>query len=928
MTSSPGSSMKRVRARARISPVPPPLSNGISRCNVHSSPGVALTSPVPRPPAFRSPDRPEACAEIVLLTTDKDDARTRDALVNYGACPGLADILLDYLEAHDAHVQESRAKDAAVAARDASKSPPPVAPGDPDPIDAAIDAELAARKARDALRPIAIDALQVVINVSRSKANRPVVAKAGCVPPVCALLDPAVHPAEITSRACMVLINCCTGEDAEATRVAVASSPAVAHLVATQIQAGPRDPASHRAAHVLALIADQPKAREAFGETAGSFDALAALLEAGAPAQTAPGSKSAIEAPPPTFVKHAATTANKMCVDHVPNKVAFARAGGIAPLMRLIARGPKDPLTEIVVHAVSTLAMDNDDCDQVIADTGVLPRLVDLVGNPECPHLHLPAITAVMHMARDSRDAKRQLATAGVIPKMRDVVEIFETDSPASTALVVPAISCLVNIAIDSEYWGQAELAEEGVLGPIKRAFETAAPSTQLSQVCAAFVHAFCKDNPDNGFAVREAGLLPVVAFHHLRGRGDKKNRQAKEALVTLGVAVDQDETSREIVASFCGEIILRECLAAGAGKNAKIPPPVADEKRLAKEKATLREVEAIAARSTCGEEFCNRARSAWEERKKRRAKEVFDAEAALEKKLVEQLAERERELAEAEAARVELRLAQARVGKAMGAVKKEVNEARAAKKEWEAAKRSLARKKGALDKDLADAKTEMEALRERYASDAERFRADVKRDEAAIASAKDPEARRDAEQRLTLARAGLREAEKRAKPGGCPKMAALEKRAAEIERVFATDAVRRLEALVEEKKRMWDKEQAEADEALATEAKAREAERAARASFERERAEAEAAEAAVRAARRAAQEREKKMEEMTLRQRRLFLEEEEEAAKKKRAEERAAAAAAAAAAAGLEMDPLEAESEEEDEYDDPFEKKCGCVVM
>ena len=119
----------------------------------------------------------------MLLTTDKDDARTRDALVNSGACPGLADILLDYLEAHDALVQESRAKDAAVAARDASESPQPVAPEEPDPIDAAIDAELAARKARDALRPVAIDALQVVINVSRSKANRPVIAKAGCVPP-------------------------------------------------------------------------------------------------------------------------------------------------------------------------------------------------------------------------------------------------------------------------------------------------------------------------------------------------------------------------------------------------------------------------------------------------------------------------------------------------------------------------------------------------------------------------------------------------------------------------------------------------------------------------------------------------------------------------------------------------------------------------
>ena len=305
-------------------------------------------------------------------------------------------------------------------------------------------------------------------------------------------------------------------------------------------------------------------------------------------------------------------------------------------------------------------------------------------------------------------------------------------------------------------------------MNPIKRAFETAPPTTQLSQVCAAFVHAFCKNNPENGFAAREAGLLPVVAFHHLRGRGDKKNRQAKEALVTLGVAVDQDETSREIVASFCGEIVLRECLAAGAGKNTKIPPPIADEKRLAKEQATLREVEAIAAQSTCGEEFCNRARSAWEERKKRRAKEVFEAEAALEKKLVEQLAERERELAEAEAARVEFRLAQARVGTAMSAVKKEVNEARAAKKEWEAAKRLLARKKGALDEDLADAKTEMKALRERHASDAERFRADVARDEAAIASAKEPKARSDAEHRLTLARRLARGGDARA-TGGLP---------------------------------------------------------------------------------------------------------------------------------------------------------------
>ena len=158
--------------------------------------------------------------------------------------------------------------------------------------------------------------------------------------PACALLDPAVHPAEITSRACMVLINCCTGEDAEATRSRRAQlPPAVAHLGDAD-PSRPRDPASHRAAHVLALLADQPTARETFGETKGSFDALAALLEAGAPEVLAREAFSAA----PTFVKHAATTANKMCADHVPNKVAFARAGGIPPLMRLMARGAEGPV--------------------------------------------------------------------------------------------------------------------------------------------------------------------------------------------------------------------------------------------------------------------------------------------------------------------------------------------------------------------------------------------------------------------------------------------------------------------------------------------------------------------------------------------------------------------------------------------------------
>ena len=37
----------------------------------------------------------------------------------------------------------------------------------------------------------------------------------------------------------------------------------------------------------------------------------------------------------------------------------------------------------------------------------------------------------------------------------------------------------------------------------------------------------------------------------------------AREALVTLGTAVDADESARDIVAGLCGELLLRECLLA-----------------------------------------------------------------------------------------------------------------------------------------------------------------------------------------------------------------------------------------------------------------------------------------------------------------------------------------------------------------------------
>ena len=52
MASSPGSSMKRVRARAIFSRIPSD-EYGMSRCIGVPPPGVALTSPFPRVPLTR-----------------------------------------------------------------------------------------------------------------------------------------------------------------------------------------------------------------------------------------------------------------------------------------------------------------------------------------------------------------------------------------------------------------------------------------------------------------------------------------------------------------------------------------------------------------------------------------------------------------------------------------------------------------------------------------------------------------------------------------------------------------------------------------------------------------------------------------------------------------------------------------------------------
>ena len=406
-----------------------------------------------------------------------------------------------------------------------------------------------------------------------------------------------------------------------------------------------------------------------------------------------------------------------------------------------------------------------------------------------------------------------------------------------------------MNLAVDTEYWGQAELKAERAMDPVRRAFERASPGSKFAQVCVAFSHAFVKNNPDNAFEATESGVLPVLAYHHLRGReGARKEdrRASKEALVTLGAAAEADDSAREVIASLCGELLLRECLGAVAGAQGTSEPTLSDTRRLAKEKATMHEIVALArkARDGARSRAADGARLA---RKKKRAQEIFDAEAALEKKLVQQLAAREKELAEAEAARVELRKAQARVGHAVNAVKKEVNEARAAKKDLEAATRALARK---IDKEGAGSK-----------------------------------------------------------------------------------AARSLAEIVEHKKKIYEKERKEADDAIAAQSREEAGERAAHASFEREKAEADEADRAAEEAKVAAATRAEKLDKMDVRARRRYIEQEEaaEAAAKKAA--RAAARAAERIANGevedvdLEAAEVEEEEEEEEEDDDPFEKK-RCVVM
>ena len=131
----------------------------------------------------------------------------------------------------------------------------------------------------------------------------------------------------------------------------------------------------------------------------------------------------------------------------VANKVAFMEAGAVPAMMRLMDRGPNDPITAIALDAVTILAEDNDEVDEAVARTGVLQRVVEMISNPENPKLTNAAVTAVMHMARDYMDAKRMLTTAGVIPKLKRIIdECAIEESPESVALAQMCVSSLTNI--------------------------------------------------------------------------------------------------------------------------------------------------------------------------------------------------------------------------------------------------------------------------------------------------------------------------------------------------------------------------------------------------------------------------------------------------------------------------------------------------
>ena len=598
--------------------------------------------------------------------------------------------------------------------------------------DNAVEHEEAMLNRRIYLEMSSASTLQVLINLSRSKPNRLLIDQCGCIAPTCKLLDMTMKR-DVYERAVMLLINCSTGPEMTPVHQNILKAGGVSSLV-EMIKLGPTQTTAHRAIQVLSLISLNNGVKDAFRDDCeGGFEALATLLAS---------EKDGL------FVKHAALCGNHLCEMNVPNKLAFMEHGCIPPMMALIKRGPTSPLTDIVVHTITSLAVGNELCDPVITNSGPLPYLVDLISNEENPKLTLPAVTAVMHMSREDPDAKQILTIAGVIGKLKPLIKkeivMNPTDGDKHAMKVIEkSVSALSNLANKSEPC-QAELAKEGTLELIKEVLEIVPPNTKIAQVCIAFCANFAQDNAENGERIKDAEMLPLIAYHHLNGRA-MATRESKAALIALGTVVNCVEDSADIIKGMFSDLLLHECLErAPTEGTVQIPADLRDEMALFRselgaemekmrakfrgktskmgmeldtassnmmarvtgrksikqevkemerakklkekltEAQTLEEVTLLAGASTTAADFAPLARKAWDARKAKAAKEKAEAEAA--RKAEEEAVERE----EAEE---------------LAAKEKELREADEAREELRRAQADAAKSKASAVKEVSEAK-------------------------------------------------------------------------------------------------------------------------------------------------------------------------------------------------------------------------------
>jgi len=142
--------------------------------------------------------------------------------------------------------------------------------------------------------------------------------------------------------------------------------------------------------------------------------------------------------------------------------------------------------------------------------------------------------------------------------------------------VIEKAVSALSNLANNSPSC-QAELTKEGVLDNIKGMLQVVHPNTKLAQVLIAFCANFALNSADNGTMIKDADMLPLIAFHHLNGRA-MASRESKAALVALGSVVNEVQESADLVSGMFSEILLHECLEGAPDGTVSIPENLRDE--------------------------------------------------------------------------------------------------------------------------------------------------------------------------------------------------------------------------------------------------------------------------------------------------------------------------------------------------------------